>query len=77
MRIIVKDKHHTKLSLWLPTSNFALGVALKHFVVDGKKLSPEKRRRLLKEFRHLRKFHKPLIDIEIIEKNGTYVLIKI
>jgi hypothetical protein len=77
MRIIIKEQHKTKFSLWLPTSNLAIGMALRHLNIDGKTLPLEKRRAILKALKRLRKIHNPLAYIEIFEKNGNYVLIKI
>jgi histidinol-phosphate/aromatic aminotransferase/cobyric acid decarboxylase-like protein len=77
MRILIKENNRTKFSLWLPTSNLAIAAGLRYIDIDGKKLSREKRKMIMKELKRLRKIHKPLAFIEVFEKNGNYVLIKI
>lgn len=77
MRILIKENHRTKLSLWLPSGNLVIATFLRHFQIDGKRLSAQQRKKLLTQIKQLRKLHKPLIWIDIEQKNGDKVFIKI
>ena len=77
MRILIQDGHKTKLSLWLPSGPLVLNTFLKYFRFEGKKVSPQQRKFIVQQIKQLRKIHKPLVLIDIEQKNGDRVFIKI
>ena len=77
MRILIQDGHKTKLSLWLPSGPLVLNTFLKYFRFEGKKVSPQQRKVIVQQIKQLRKIHKPLVLIDIEQKNGDRVFIKI
>jgi hypothetical protein len=77
MRILIKENNRTKLSLWLPSGPLVVSTFLRHFELDGKKFTPAQRKLIIRHFKRLRKIHKPLVLIDVEEKNGNRVLIKI
>jgi hypothetical protein len=77
MRILIKEQNKTKLSLWLPSGPWVIKTFLQHFTYEGKKVSPLQRKTILDQLKVLRKIHKPLVLIDIEQKNGDRVYIKI
>ncbi len=77
MRILIKEQSKTKLSLWLPFGPLVLKTFLKYFTYEGKKVSPLQRKMILDQVKILRKLHRPLVLIDIEQKNGDRVYIKI
>ncbi len=77
MRILIKEKHKVKLALWLPSGPLVLNTFLKYFRYEGIQFSKEKRKLIMQQIKRLRKFHKPLVLIDIEQKNGDKVLLKI
>jgi hypothetical protein len=77
MRILIKEQHKTKLILWLPSGPRVLNLILKYAKFEGKKVSPEQRKNLIQQIKVLRKIHRPLVLIDIKQKNGDSVFIKI
>jgi hypothetical protein len=77
MRILIKEQNKTKLSLWLPSGPLVLHTFLKYFTYEGKKVSPQQRKVIVQQIKQLRKIHKPLVLIDIEQKNGDRVYIKI
>ncbi len=77
MRIFIKENNKIKLSLWLPSGPLVLGTFLRYFRYEGKRFPKEKRKLILQQIKRLRKFHKPLVLIDIEQKNGDKVLVKI
>ncbi len=77
MRILIKENQKTKLSLWLPSGPLVLSTFLRYFRYEGKRFPKEKRKAILQQIKRLRKFHKPLVLVDIQQKNGDKVLIKI
>jgi len=77
VRILIKENQKIKLSIWLPSGPFVLNTFLKYFRYEGKPFPKEKRKRLMQQIKRLRKFHKPLVLVDIQQKNGDKVLIKI
>jgi hypothetical protein len=77
MRILIKEQNKTKLSLWLPSGPLVLSIFLKYFTYEGKKVSPQQRKVIVQQIKQLRKIHKPLVLIDIEQKNGDRVYIKI
>jgi hypothetical protein len=54
-----------------------LNLILKYAKFEGKKVSPEQRKTLIQQIKVLRKIHRPLVLIDIKQKNGDSVFIKI
>jgi hypothetical protein len=77
MRILIKEQNKTKVSLWLPSGPLVLNTFLKYFTYEGKKVSPVQRKMILAQVKVLRKLHRPLVLIDIEQKNGDRVYIKI
>jgi hypothetical protein len=77
MRILIKEQNKTKLSLWLPSGPWVIKTFLQHFTYEGKKVSPLQRKMILEQLKVLRKIHKPLVLVDIEQKNGDCVYIKI
>ena len=77
MRILIKEQHKTKLSLWLPSGPFVLKTFLKYFTYEGKRISLPQQKNILAQIKVLRKLHRPLVLIDIEQKNGDRVYIKI
>lgn len=77
MRILIKENQKIKLSIWLPSGPLVLNTFLKYFRYEGKTFPREKRKLLIQQIKRLRKFHKPLVLVDIQQKNGDKVLIKI
>lgn len=77
MRIYIKENQKVKLSLWLPSGNLVIATFLRHFQIEGKKFSAPQRKALMRQIKQLRKVHKPLVLIDIEQKNGDRVLVKI
>ena len=77
MRILIQEQNKTKLSLWLPSGPLVLRIFLKYFTYEGKKVSPQQRKVIVQQIKQLRKIHKPLVLIDIEQKNGDRVYIKI
>jgi len=77
VRIHIKEKHKGKLSLWLPSGPLVLNTFLKYFRYEGIQFPKEKRKLIMQQIKRLRKFHKPLVLIDIEQKNGDNVLLKI
>jgi hypothetical protein len=77
MRILIKEQNKTKVSLWLPPGPLVLNTFLKYFTYEGKKVSPVQRKMILAQVKVLRKLHRPLVLIDIEQKNGDRVYIKI
>lgn len=77
MRILIKEQNKTKISLWLPSGPLVLNTFLKYFTYEGKKVSPVQRKLILAQLKVLRKLHRPLVLIDIEQKNGDRVYIKI
>jgi hypothetical protein len=77
MRIFIKENNKIKLSLWLPSGPLVLSTFLRYFRFEGKRFPKEKRKLILQQIKQLRKFHKPLVLIDIEQKNGDKVLVKI
>ena len=77
MRILIKEQNKTKISLWLPSGPLVLKTFLKHFTYEGKKVSVQERKIILDQLKVLRKLHRPLVLIDIEQKNGDRVYIKI
>ncbi len=77
MRILIKEQNKTKISLWLPSGPLVLKTFLKYFTYEGKKVSVQQRKIILDQLKVLRKLHRPLVLIDIEQKNGDRVYIKI
>ncbi len=77
MRILIKEQNKTKVSLWLPSGPLVLNTFLKYFTYEGKKVSSIQRKTILAQLKVLRKLHRPLVLIDIEQKNGDRVYIKI
>ncbi len=77
MRILIKENQKVKLSLWLPSGPLVLNTFLRYFRYEGKRFPKEKRKLIMQQIKRLRKFHKPLVLVDIEQKNGDKVLIKI
>jgi hypothetical protein len=77
MRILIKEHNKTKLSLWLPSGPLVLKTLLMFVTYEGKKVSPQQRKIILEQVKILRKIHHPLVMIDIEQKNGDKVFIKI
>ena len=77
MRILIKEQNKTKVSLWLPSGPLVLNTFLKYFTYEGKKVSPVQRKMILAQVKVLRKLHRPLVLIDIEQKNGDRLYIKI
>ena len=77
MRILIKEHNKTKLALWLPSGPLVLRTFLKYFKYEGKKFSPQQRKIIIEQVKVLRKIHRPLVLIDIEQKNGDKVFIKI
>jgi hypothetical protein len=77
MRILIKENHKTKLSLWLPSGNLIIRTFLRYFEVDGVRFNLEQRKAIMAKIKTLRKIHRPLILIDIERQNGDVVLIKL
>jgi hypothetical protein len=77
MRILIKENHKTKLSLWLPSGNLIIRTLLRYFEVDGVHFNLEQRKAIMAQIKTLRKLHRPLILIDIERQNGDVVLIKL
>jgi hypothetical protein len=77
VRILIKENQKIKLSLWLPSGPLVLSTFLRYFRYEGKRFPKEKRKAILQQIKRLRKFHKPLVLVDIQQKNGDKVLIKI
>jgi hypothetical protein len=77
MRILIKEHNKTKLSLWLPSGPLVLKTLLTFVTYEGKKVSPQQRKTILEQVKVLRKIHRPLLWIDIEQKNGDKVFIKI
>jgi hypothetical protein len=77
MRILIKEQNKTKVSLWLPSGPLVLNTFLKYFTYEGKKVSVQQRKMILAQVKVLRKLHRPLVLIDIEQKNGDRVYIKI
>jgi hypothetical protein len=77
MRILIKEQNKTKLSLWLPSGSLVINTLLKNVKFEGKKLSSQQRKFFVQQIKELRKIHKPLVLIDIEQKNGDRVYIKI
>ena len=76
MRILIKENHKTKLSLWLPSGNLVIRTFLRYFEVDGVRFNLEQRKAIMAQIKMLRKLHRPLILVDIERQNGDVVLIK-
>jgi hypothetical protein len=77
MRILIKENHKTKLSLWLPSGNLVIRTFLRYFEVDGVRFNLEQRKAIMAQIKTLRKLHRPLILVDIERQNGDVVLIKL
>ena len=77
MRILIKENHKTKLSLWLPSGNFVIRTFLRYFEVDGVRFNSQQRKAIMTQIKTLRKIHRPLILVDIERQNGDVVLIKL
>lgn len=77
MRIIIKERYRRKISLWLPSSLWIMKVFLSVAKVDNKQFNKEERRRLIVEMKRLKKMHKPLVLIHVIQHDGDEVFISI
>jgi hypothetical protein len=77
MRILIKEHNKTKISLWLPSGPLVLKTLLMFVTYEGKKVSPQQRNMILEQVKLLRKIHRPLVLIDIEQKNGDKVFIKI
>ena len=77
MRILIKENHKTKLSLWLPSGNLVIRTFLRYFEVDGVRFNTQQRNAIMKQIKTLRKIHRPLILVDIERQNGDVVLIKL
>jgi hypothetical protein len=77
MRIYIKENQKVKLSLWLPSGNLVIATFLRYFQIEGKKFSASQRKAMMRQIKQLRKVHKPLVLIDIEQKNGDRVLVKI
>jgi hypothetical protein len=77
MRILIKEQNKTIVSLWLPSGPLVLNTFLKYVTYEGNNVSPLQRKMILEQLKVLRKLHRPLVLIDIEQKNGDRVYIKI
>ena len=77
MRILIKEQNKIKLSFWLPSGPIVLKTFLKYVTYEGKRINKPQRQLIYKHIQALRKFHRPLVWIDIEQKNGDRIFIKI
>ena len=67
----------TNLNLWLPSGTITVSILLRAIKIDNKRISRDIRRKLLAAFKEARKYHKPLVMIDIESSKGEKVFIEI
>jgi hypothetical protein len=67
----------TNFKLWLPSGTLTISLLLRVAKIDNKRLSKDVRRKLIAAFNETRKYHKPLVMIDIESSKGEKVFIEI
>jgi hypothetical protein len=76
MKLRIKSGR-TNLRLWLPSGNLIISFMLRFVKIDDKRLDKDIRKKLLLAFIEARKYHKPLVMIDIESSKGEKVFIEI
>lgn len=77
MRIRIEEQKKVKLLLWLPSWLWVINEVLKHAQIEGKKLSPLQRKKIIAAMKIAKKYHRFVLDINIQSQDGANVMIKI
>lgn len=76
MKLRIKNGK-TNLRLWLPSGNITVSLMLRTIKVDNKKLSKNVRSKIIDVIKEARKYHKPLLLVDIESAKGEKVFIEI
>jgi hypothetical protein len=76
MKLRIKNGK-SNFRVWLPSGNLIISLLLRVVKIDNKRLNKDIRKNLLSAFKEARKYHKPLVMIDIESSKGEKVFIEI
>jgi hypothetical protein len=76
MKLRIKNGK-TNLRLWLPSGNITVSLLLRSIKIDNKRLTRDVRAKIMHVIKEARKFHKPLLLVDIESAKGEKVFIEI
>ncbi len=76
MRIWIQENSKVRFAFWLPSWLWIINEALKHLKVEGQKFLPVQRKKIITAMKLTKKYHRDLIDIDILSHDGTRVIVK-
>ncbi len=76
MIISIRQKGKHKLSFWLPSSPLLINTFLKFVTFEDKKIPKDTRIKIVRQIKKLKRYHKPLILVEVESKDGDQVYFK-
>lgn len=77
MRIYIRSQQRTKFRLWLPSGPIVIRIFLRLLKIEGVKFNKQQRDRIYQEIKQLKKAKVPVLELDIQEKNGDRVWMKI